>query len=66
MEEFLQRCEEDNKRLFETEETRLTGEVISKAIVDGVGECGLSPEAVVAQSYNGASVMSSTSVGTCA
>ena len=29
---------------------------------DVVGECGLSPEAVVAQSYDGASVMSSTSV----
>ena len=34
MEEFLQRCEEDNERSFETEEPRLTGEVIGKAIVD--------------------------------
>ena len=34
MKKFLQRCEEDNERSFETEESRLTGEVIGKAIVD--------------------------------
>ena len=65
MEEFLQSCEENNQRSFEIEEPRLTGEVIGNAIVDVVKRCSLSMEAVVGQSYDGASVMSSTAVGTC-
>jgi hypothetical protein len=34
--------------------------------VEEIEKCGLSPNATVAQSYDGASVMSSTNVGTCA
>ena len=66
MDYFLQRCEEENQNAFEIEEPKLTGKVIGKAIVKEIAKCGLSPNAAVAQSYDGASVMSSTNVGTCA
>ena len=65
MTDFLQRCEEENQSAFEIQEPKLTGKVIGKAIVTELEKCGLSPHAAVAQSYDGASVMSSTSVGTC-
>ena len=65
MEEYLERCEEENQKAFEIEEPKLTGEVIGKAIVTEIEKCGLSLKAAVAQSYDGASVMSSSSVGTC-
>ncbi|CAB4036660.1 Hypothetical predicted protein [Paramuricea clavata] len=61
---FLQRCEEENQNVFEIEEPKLTGKVIGKAIWNEIEQSGLSPNAAVAQSYDGASVMSSTNVGT--
>ena len=64
MEEYLERCEEENQKAFEIEEPKLTGEVIGNAIVTEIEKCGLSLKAAVAQSYDGASVMSSSSVGT--
>jgi hypothetical protein len=66
MDNFLQRCEEENQNAFEIEEPKLTGKVIGKAIGNEIEQFGLSPSAAVAQSYDGASVMSSTNVGTCA
>ena len=63
MTDFLQRSEEENLSAFEIQEPKLTGKVIGKAIVTELEKCGLSPHAAVAQSYDGACVTSSTSVG---
>ncbi len=48
MDDFLQRCEEENQNAFEIEEPKLTGKVIGKAIVKEIEKCGLSPSAAVA------------------
>ena len=39
MEEYLERCEEENQKAFEIEEPKLTGEVIRKAIVTEIENC---------------------------
>ncbi|KAJ8049810.1 52 kDa repressor of the inhibitor of the protein kinase [Holothuria leucospilota] len=66
MEEYLESCYKVNEATHTLEEPRLTGNVIGKAIVSEIETSGLSPEAAIAQSYDGASVMSSESIGTCA
>ena len=39
MEEYLERCEEENQKAFEIEEPKLTGEVIGNAIVTEIENC---------------------------
>ncbi|XP_071839532.1 52 kDa repressor of the inhibitor of the protein kinase-like [Apostichopus japonicus] len=66
IEEYLESCYEENETTYTLEEPRLTGNIIGKAIISEIETSGLSLEAAIGQSYDGASVMSSESVGTCA
>ncbi len=60
----MRRC--NAKRGRTQKEPRLTGQVLGKAILNVIESCNLPMNAAVGQSYDGASVMSSTTVGASA
>ena len=66
MEQFLDICSKTTENVMKTEEPKLTGSVIGRAIVKILEDNSLSSDAAIGQSYDGASVMSSVAVGTCA
>ena len=66
LDDYLSYCDGVSEEIKSTEEPKLTGEVIGKAVLKHLTECHLSFNAVIAQGYDGARVMSSNNVGTSA
>ena len=63
---YMELCSERTQKCLEAEEPMLTGQVIGKAIVKMLNDAQMSRTAAVGQSYDGASTMSSNSVGASA